>query len=174
MGLTSTSAVMLCPPQKSSISCVSGMPPMGEAGEAPASEDKTKRRDGERLLRRTDQGEVTVAAEKLDVGIDVVIGSDRVEHEVEAARVFLHFAGIAGDHDLVGAQAERVFLLVGRGREDDDMGTERMSELHAHVAQSTQTNHADFLTFGDAPVAHRRSEEHTSELQSPCNLVCRL
>src|SRR5256885_12894121 len=24
------------------------------------------------------------------------------------------------------------------------------------------------------PVARRRSEEHTSELQSPCNLVCRL
>src|SRR5205807_3203542 len=23
-------------------------------------------------------------------------------------------------------------------------------------------------------VVHRRSEEHTSELQSPCNLVCRL
>src|SRR5256885_11991464 len=25
-----------------------------------------------------------------------------------------------------------------------------------------------------AMVKHRRSEEHTSELQSPCNLVCRL
>src|SRR5256885_12908803 len=25
-----------------------------------------------------------------------------------------------------------------------------------------------------APVAPQRSEEHTSELQSPCNLVCRL
>src|SRR5205807_6961853 len=24
------------------------------------------------------------------------------------------------------------------------------------------------------PIAQRRSEEHTSELQSPCNLVCRL
>src|SRR2546426_8589375 len=24
------------------------------------------------------------------------------------------------------------------------------------------------------PTAHGRSEEHTSELQSPCNLVCRL
>src|SRR2546426_6373078 len=24
------------------------------------------------------------------------------------------------------------------------------------------------------PASHRRSEEHTSELQSPCNLVCRL
>src|SRR2546426_12475330 len=26
----------------------------------------------------------------------------------------------------------------------------------------------------DAPVYRYRSEEHTSELQSPCNLVCRL
>src|SRR6266850_7116763 len=26
----------------------------------------------------------------------------------------------------------------------------------------------------DRRAAHRRSEEHTSELQSPCNLVCRL
>src|SRR5256885_314203 len=28
--------------------------------------------------------------------------------------------------------------------------------------------------FGEGIVAHVRSEEHTSELQSPCNLVCRL
>src|SRR5256885_5778634 len=27
---------------------------------------------------------------------------------------------------------------------------------------------------GDLLAVHRRSEEHTSELQSPCNLVCRL
>src|SRR2546426_2163734 len=27
---------------------------------------------------------------------------------------------------------------------------------------------------GLRPIARRRSEEHTSELQSPCNLVCRL
>src|SRR2546426_945460 len=27
---------------------------------------------------------------------------------------------------------------------------------------------------GGHPLAPRRSEEHTSELQSPCNLVCRL
>src|SRR5205807_8752083 len=29
-------------------------------------------------------------------------------------------------------------------------------------------------TFGDCPRTPPRSEEHTSELQSPCNLVCRL
>src|SRR5256885_5702797 len=27
---------------------------------------------------------------------------------------------------------------------------------------------------GEDPLSQRRSEEHTSELQSPCNLVCRL
>src|SRR2546426_7102962 len=29
-------------------------------------------------------------------------------------------------------------------------------------------------TLGSAAIAPPRSEEHTSELQSPCNLVCRL
>src|SRR5256885_3982111 len=42
----------------------------------------------------------------------------------------------------------------------------------------------DFVQFGRPEISHRpigpalenisRSEEHTSELQSPCNLVCRL
>src|SRR5256885_5549651 len=31
-----------------------------------------------------------------------------------------------------------------------------------------------YFTFTDACVSVPRSEEHTSELQSPCNLVCRL
>src|SRR5688500_19347843 len=30
------------------------------------------------------------------------------------------------------------------------------------------------LVFGDEQAKANRSEEHTSELQSPCNLVCRL
>src|SRR5256885_6420335 len=30
------------------------------------------------------------------------------------------------------------------------------------------------VSGGAAPVTRLRSEEHTSELQSPCNLVCRL
>src|SRR5256885_7262589 len=31
-----------------------------------------------------------------------------------------------------------------------------------------------FEVHGHAVAVHGRSEEHTSELQSPCNLVCRL
>src|SRR5256885_3904046 len=32
----------------------------------------------------------------------------------------------------------------------------------------------EFATSANDPVLRARSEEHTSELQSPCNLVCRL
>src|SRR5205807_9176992 len=41
---------------------------------------------------------------------------------------------------------------------------------HAAVADGSHRARAPAL--GDA--SHPRSEEHTSELQSPCNLVCRL
>src|SRR5256885_8189765 len=38
-----------------------------------------------------------------------------------------------------------------------------------------QANQISIFTIGDATKGVRsRSEEHTSELQSPCNLVCRL
>ena len=47
-------------------------------------------------------------------------------------------------------------FLLGRGREDDDVRSERVRELHAHVAESAETDDADFLALGDAPVAHRR------------------
>src|SRR5256885_12978800 len=41
-----------------------------------------------------------------------------------------------------------------------------------HVARAAELS-AFAAAFGGRP-AGRRSEEHTSELQSPCNLVCRL
>jgi len=83
----------------------------GRAGEAAASENKSEDRDGERLLRRTDQRDVAVAAEELNVGVDVVIGGNRIEDEVEAAGVLLHFIDVARDDDFIGPKAARVFLL---------------------------------------------------------------
>ena len=55
-----------------------------------------------RLGGRADQGEVAVAAQELNVGVDVVIGGDGVEDEIEAAGVLLHLAGVAGDDDAIG------------------------------------------------------------------------
>src|ERR1039457_1093918 len=42
--------------------------------------------------------------------------------------------------------------------------------------RSIEGNHAVYILVhpGGLPAADGRSEEHTSELQSPCNLVCRL
>jgi len=36
------------------------------------------------------------------------------------------------------------------------MGSERMSKLHSHVAQSAKTDHTNLLAFGNAPMAHGR------------------
>src|SRR5256885_7945594 len=44
------------------------------------------------------------------------------------------------------------------------------STRRASVALRTAAAHTAATSVGSAP----RSEEHTSELQSPCNLVCRL
>src|SRR5256885_13124661 len=44
------------------------------------------------------------------------------------------------------------------------------AKIETHPAQSPHTTER----FSDAPQLQERSEEHTSELQSPCNLVCRL
>src|SRR5256885_9917288 len=45
---------------------------------------------------------------------------------------------------------------------------------HADDHESGGCRGGDRHTVVGQPVAEQRSEEHTSELQSPCNLVCRL
>src|SRR5256885_3236233 len=65
-------------------------------------------------------------------------------------------------HDALPIYAHRFHRAVALAREGD--ATEDETELRS-------IEHAD-NPFPDAALA--RSEEHTSELQSPCNLVCRL
>src|SRR5256885_4413182 len=48
-----------------------------------------------------------------------------------------------------------------------------ISECHGHRVLPVGWRRALQLAPDDLPTA-ARSEEHTSELQSPCNLVCRL
>src|SRR6267378_2356814 len=101
MGMTSTSAVMPCCPQKSSISWVSAIPPIGDPERLRRAHDQAERRDGERLLRRAHHGKVAIAAQQIDVRIDVVIGGDSIENEVKAAGVLLHLVRILRDDDLI-------------------------------------------------------------------------
>src|SRR2546426_9398746 len=46
--------------------------------------------------------------------------------------------------------------------------------LHTGGQQHLDTQGVGYLHQVRRPLAAQRSEEHTSELQSPCNLVCRL
>src|SRR5256885_9673232 len=47
-------------------------------------------------------------------------------------------------------------------------------EIAAEVAIAAPKRVRALVLLGAAGIGTRRSEEHTSELQSPCNLVCRL
>src|SRR5256885_12264223 len=49
------------------------------------------------------------------------------------------------------------------------------ADMTAFISKITGTFDGVFaIMFGANAVTFTRSEEHTSELQSPCNLVCRL
>src|SRR6478609_1606083 len=85
-----------------------------------------------------------------------MISRDGVEDEIETAGVLFHLVSVARNNDLVGAKADRVLFLVRRGREDDDVRSERISKLHSHVAESAKTYDANFFALGDAPMTHGR------------------
>src|SRR5256885_11658335 len=62
------------------------------------------------------------------------------------------------------AQAARAHQLIGA--QQVDQGAEAAPDMdQAREGEDQEDAHAQ---------EHVRSEEHTSELQSPCNLVCRL
>src|SRR2546426_5618217 len=70
-------------------------------------------------------------------------------------------SGLPGD----GREAEALRLVAEEGRLPFDLA--RGPLLRARLLRLEDHDHILLLTM-------HRSEEHTSELQSPCNLVCRL
>jgi hypothetical protein len=109
---------------------------MSEPANAAAAEDK--RHDGGgrmRLGRRADHCHGAVALERRDEGIEIVLGGDRVDDEIERARLRRHRIGIARDDDMMGAELLGVRDLARRGGEDRDLGPERRRELDRYVAE---------------------------------------
>ena len=93
--MTSTSAVMLC--LAAEVEHLLGFCDAadGRTGEAAAAEEQTEGSHRQRLFRRTHEAEVSVAAQQVEIGVDVVVGGDGIEDEVEAAGVFRHLVGVA-------------------------------------------------------------------------------
>src|SRR2546426_5661289 len=72
-----------------------------------------------------------------------------------------------------GGAAKRCGVVCGRGgfSDRDSVCDTRLAHLHRLLPESRGAHAYDVVWIGGSD---RRSEEHTSELQSPCNLVCRL
>src|SRR5256885_8656039 len=80
-----------------------------------------------------------------------------------------------GGADLAHQSAQREWLLqesrAGRESCGEHIGIVRIAGDIQHLHIRLRSVHL----FGKIATVHAlRSEEHTSELQSPCNLVCRL
>jgi hypothetical protein len=131
-----------------------GDAPYERAREASAGEDQREGGDGEGFFGCAYESEVAVAAQEIEEGVDVVVGGDAVEDEVETAGVLGHFVGIFRDDDFVGAEAESIIFFVGRGGEEDGVGSESVSEFDAHVAESAESDDADFFALRDSPMMH--------------------
>src|SRR2546426_8960116 len=88
----------------------------------------------------------------------------RAGQVMEASRLF---------HDAIAENAQDSTLFLGAGLAAHLQGheSEARTALEAAVRLNPKLTAASLL-LGD--ISYRRSEEHTSELQSPCNLVCRL
>src|SRR5256885_10905487 len=73
----------------------------------------------------------------------------------------------------------RIPVTQRRGRAATTLPSKNHEESNEREVDQNQRDSlsAVRVAFGDSSVlrtSHTRSEEHTSELQSPCNLVCRL
>lgn len=101
--------------------------------------------EGDGLLGGADVHEGAVGLQQREVGVELQRGRDRRHDEVEGARELLEGRLVAGRVVVVGAQLEAVLLLAEGLRQDGHLGTQRVRDLDAHVAEAAETDDGDLL-----------------------------
>src|SRR2546426_3848954 len=85
---------------------------------------------------------------------------------------------IRGDDPQSGQQRDEQRELEGEAEREEKLHVEVHVKAHAELGYQRPVNaelqHKLERQWDDHEIGKGRSEEHTSELQSPCNLVCRL
>src|SRR2546426_6109295 len=90
-----------------------------------------------------------------------------------AKRFNIRMAGVGGQGVVTGSHILSTAVIRAGGESTivPFYGSEkRMAPVESYVRVSDEP----IYEIGEITFPHIRSEEHTSELQSPCNLVCRL
>src|SRR2546426_1904505 len=106
-----------------------------------------------------------VQVDEQRLAVEIALMADRVDVTEELVRLRTHLAACREALAKDGAVGKQLgFLSQELLREANTIGSK------ANDAAITQT----VIAMKGELEKFRRSEEHTSELQSPCNLVCRL
>src|SRR5688500_4291118 len=87
--------------------------------------------------------------------------------EADVAIVGAGITGITAAYLL--SKAGKSVVLVDKGR----IAMSETGHTTAHIVETTDADYREMIKVHGVEAARLRSEEHTSELQSPCNLVCR-
>src|SRR2546426_318890 len=96
----------------------------------------------------------------IDAGVDLIKVIDQDQMTLEELKGIVETAHAGGKHTVLHAhRAEEIRQGIRAG-----------ADCFEHTGLATQPGYPDDVLA----MLRRRSEEHTSELQSPCNLVCRL
>src|SRR6516225_139581 len=103
--------------------------------QAPSAEEQVERIDGQRLFRRSHQAHRSVAAQQIQVSVDVMLCRDAIQNKVEAARVLQHRVRVLRDHHLVSAQPLRVMGLARGSGKKHHMRAQSMRKLQSHVTE---------------------------------------
>ena len=141
------------------------MPPMSEPLKLRRPKMQAADLDGKRFGGHADLREGAVAFQQQEVGVDVVLRGHGVENEMETVEMFLHLVFVFGIDDFIRAEPQGIFDFVRRGGEDHHVRAESLRQFHAHVTQSAESHHADFLAFADFVVAQRRISGDASAKQ---------
>jgi hypothetical protein len=85
---------------------------------------------GQRLFRRADQRQRSIPLQQIEIGVQIVLGGNRIQNKVETGQMLLHLRLVFLNHNFVSADAQRVDNLVWGRCEEHHVGTESAGKFY--------------------------------------------
>ena len=119
-------------------------------------ENQGERAEVQRLGGGAHQNQSPLWLQAVQRSIDVMFGRNRVEDRIVPVRQFLELALRIGEDKLVSAEPLRIGLLPRGMAQHRDLGAERASEFHAHVAEAAEAHDGDPRALLQTDLSERR------------------